>query len=223
MLQLDDWVLCRVRQKGNVSRNTFEVEESAKKELVRYLTNAEEVHPTHTNYNTDMITECLNKDCRLLASILAEQALPPIETISRVNFQGINKGNSFTLVYDDGNNKVNYPITVSSSENNNALKRKCNEEDGHHNLLPCNKKLNSGNRIEDLPPSKTLSGNDVNYYGQSQSQDRLYDPNPSDPIVSFLELNEFTFTGYGNECYSEGYSSSVKWHSQDAEVRDYLA
>lgn len=46
---------------------------------------------TYTDYKTDMIADCLNKDCRLLASVLAGQTLPSIETVSCVGNQARDK------------------------------------------------------------------------------------------------------------------------------------
>ncbi|EEF36048.1 NAC transcription factor 29 [Ricinus communis] len=184
-MRLDDWVLCRVRQKGSMSKNSSEVQDSHNKDLFWYLPKMEEACRTYTNYNTDMITECLNKDCRLLASILAGQTLPPIDTISCVSNQESNKDNSLTLVYhEDGSNKLNSPITVPSFDSSSP-----NEDARCNNFLPSDNQVSS-TRNEDILPRDTIPCTDVKYYGQNQSQDSFYNPNPCDQISGFLELNE---------------------------------
>ncbi|XP_021681110.2 NAC domain-containing protein 68-like [Hevea brasiliensis] len=194
-MRLDDWVLCRIQKKGNASKKTNEVQDEQNKDLVRYLQNMEEACRTYTNYNNDMITDCLNNGCRLLASILAGQTLPPIETISCISNQGSNKDNSFTLVYEDGSDMLNSPITVASFDNHSSLKRKPNEEARCENLHPSNKKLDNGNRDEDLLPRHTLPSSDLNYYHQNQLQESFYTSNTFDPISGLLELNELAFGG----------------------------
>lgn len=61
-----------------------------------------------------MIRDCLTKDRRLLASIFAGQALPPIKTVSNLSCQGSNYGNIFTVAYTEGaSGGVNSPLIVS--------------------------------------------------------------------------------------------------------------
>ncbi|KAF2283340.1 hypothetical protein GH714_002419 [Hevea brasiliensis] len=145
---------------------------------------------------TNEVQDEQNKDLvRLLASILAGQTLPPIETISCISNQGSNKDNSFTLVYEDGSDMLNSPITVASFDNHSSLKRKPNEEARCENLHPSNKKLDNGNRDEDLLPRHTLPNSDLNYYHQNQLQESFYTSNTFDPISGLLELNELAFSG----------------------------
>ncbi|KAK1586558.1 hypothetical protein Q3G72_016645 [Acer saccharum] len=72
-MSLDDWVLCRVRLKGNsMLRHTWEVHDTRNTEMVEYLPKTED-----TNNEHDMITDSLYKDCQLLASsVLSNQTLP---------------------------------------------------------------------------------------------------------------------------------------------------
>lgn len=68
--RLDEWVLCWVRTKGNISKNTSEDQDSCGLELPRYPPKIE-VQPTNINHCSDIIRDCQDKDCQLLASILA--------------------------------------------------------------------------------------------------------------------------------------------------------
>ncbi|KAJ0084679.1 hypothetical protein Patl1_30728 [Pistacia atlantica] len=192
-MRLDDWVLCRVRLKSNMPKSTSEVHDGQKAELtVRYSPKIDEARPTYTDRNTDMITDCLYKDCGLLALILANQPLPPIQTISSSN-----NGNSFTSVYEGGGHSDNIgksPLTVSSLDTYfNPLKRKPSvQENRYENILLSNRTPNNDSMNEDLPLNKTLPNDNLNYY--TQCHEGIY-PNMSDPITDFQELNEFAFTG----------------------------
>lgn len=196
--QLDDWVLCRVRLKGNIPTRAYEIQDAHRAQLESYPPKIEEALPTpaytSNNNNADMIRDCLNKDCRLLASILSGQALPPIHTVSTLGCQGSNNGNSSTsIVFEDGTaDKVNSPLTFSSLDTYfNPLKRKPNEENKYENLFPSNKTLNCDNRDQVLSFSKALLNNDINYYGQCQEG---ICTNPSDPSIDFQEVHELPFT-----------------------------
>lgn len=150
-------------------------------------------HPACINHNDDMIRDCLTKDCGLLASILAGQALPPIETVSSLSCEGSNNGNTFTPAYSKGaSGCVNSPLPVSSKDTLfNPLKRKPSEENWYENLLPFNKKSICDDKDLDFPSSKPLPNNDINSY--SQCQELIYN-NPTDTLVDFQELNELAFT-----------------------------
>ncbi|KAF2321777.1 hypothetical protein GH714_002688 [Hevea brasiliensis] len=166
-----------------------------RKALVFYLGRPPKGTKTDWIMNEYRLLDATVKPSRLLASILAGQTLPPIETISCISNQGSNKDNSFTLVYEDGSDMLNSPITVASFDNHSSLKRKPNEEARCENLHPSNKKLDNGNRDEDLLPRHTLPNSDLNYYHQNQLQESFYTSNTFDPISGLLELNELAFSG----------------------------
>ncbi|KAM3740088.1 hypothetical protein ACB098_08G072800 [Castanea mollissima] len=181
--QLDEWVLCRVPTNGIISKNTSEDQDSCGLELPRYPPKIE-VQPTNINYYSDIIRDCQDKDCQLLASILASQALPPIQTISSLSFDASNKANSFTSVYGNGPNNLNTPIPVSSLGSYiNQLERKSSEESKYFENFLSNEILKDRNENKDLQPSKTLAIYDMNYYSQDQSQD-IFNPKPSGPIIN---------------------------------------
>ena len=180
--QLDEWVLCWVWTKGSISKNKSEDQDSCGLELPRYSPKIE-VQPTYINYYSDIIWDCQDKDCQLLASILASQALPPIQTISSLSFDTGNKANSFTSVYGNGPNNLNTPIPVSSLGSYiNQLERKSIEENKYENFMS-NEILKDRNENKDLQPCKTLAIYDMNYYSQDQSQD-IFNPKPSGPIIN---------------------------------------
>ncbi|XWS71312.1 hypothetical protein CRYUN_Cryun03dG0127300 [Craigia yunnanensis] len=188
-MRLDDWVLCRVQRKGNISKNKIEVQDMNSTELMRYSPTIEKMQPTITLCGTDMITDCLNQDCQVLALVLSGQALSPMETNSTATFQG---SNSFISVSEEGSDKVNFPLIVPSLDNYfTPLKRKLGLGNRQGNLIPSDKKLNNDKRNEDFPPIKILPQNDLNYCSQNQSQDGIYNPYPIDSIIEFHELNNW--------------------------------
>ncbi|XVF04917.1 hypothetical protein REPUB_Repub05bG0126100 [Reevesia pubescens] len=191
-MRLDDWVLCRVRKKGNKSKNTIEVEDICSTELMRCTPTIEELQPTFTHGRTDIITDCLNQDCQVLALILAGQALSPIETNSTATFQGSNNNNCFISVYEEGSEKVNLPMLVPSLGNCfTPLKGKLSLGNREENLIPSDNKLNYDKRDEDFLPITILPRNYLNYSSQNQSPDGIYNPYPSDSTIEFHELNNW--------------------------------
>ncbi|KAI9196404.1 hypothetical protein LWI28_023625 [Acer negundo] len=173
-MRLDDWVLCRVRLKGNsMLRHTWKVHDTHNTEMVEYYkSQIEEACPMYTKNNHDLITDSLYKDCQLLASsVLSDTTLPPIEYISSVSCQGSKNGNSFE--------KLNSPVTGSSLDTYfKPLKRKPSEENVYdQNILLSNKKPDVDYRDENFLLGKAFP----NYYNQLQ---HVY-LNLSDPVNDF--------------------------------------
>ncbi|XVF19475.1 hypothetical protein REPUB_Repub11eG0113900 [Reevesia pubescens] len=115
--QLDDWVLCRVRKKGNTAKNTEEVQDSCSKELMRLPS---------ISFDTCWAT------------------LSPMKTNSTATFQG---NNGFISVYEEGYDKVNLPWLVTSLGNYfTPLKRKLSLGNSQENVIPSDKKLKNDDR-----------------------------------------------------------------------------
>lgn len=183
--QLDDWVLCRVQQKGNTSKSTCNSQDSSNPEFWNCLPKVEQTQPAYANPNTDIIKDFLYKDCRLLASILAGQAPP----ISSVSFQGTNDG------YEVGTNKVNSTISISSlGIISDTLQRKSIEEITKENPFRIDNNLESKNNDVDVLPSKQLEGNYINCYNPNHSQNDILKANATD-TTNFEELNEMAILG----------------------------
>ncbi|KAL6195744.1 hypothetical protein ACLB2K_031362 [Fragaria x ananassa] len=184
-MKLDDWVLCRVQQKGNTSKNKCNSQGSSP-EYWSGLQKVEQTQYTYANPNIEMITDFLYKDCTLLASILAGQAPP----ISSVRFQRTNNG------YEAGPNyKVNSTISISSpgliSE---TLKRKTTEEITKKNSFRIDNNLASKSNNEDLLPRKRMEENYIRSYNHSHSQNDIVKANPID-TTDYEELNEMAILG----------------------------
>ncbi|XP_022730122.1 NAC transcription factor 32-like [Durio zibethinus] len=178
-MRLDDWVLCRVRKKGNMSMNTLEVKDSCSTELMRFSPANAKMQPTFTHCRTDMITDCLNQDCQVLALILAGHDLSPIETNS-------------TATFKEGSDKVNLPLLVPSLGTCfTPQKRKLGFGNRQEYLIPSDKP-NNDETNEEFLPMKMLPKKDLNYCSQNQSQRGIYNVHPTDSIIEFHELNSLS-------------------------------
>ncbi|XP_024926933.2 NAC transcription factor 32 isoform X2 [Ziziphus jujuba] len=165
-MRLDDWVLCRVRYKGNMSKNTCAVQDSHSAESVSCMPKVEQ-RSTCSNY--EMITDCLYKDCPLLAYILAGQAPHPAKTISNVSMD-------------------NY---------SNLSKRKSYEETKTENLHSFYNNLDGRNKYEDFLHSKIMATESVNGYIGNQFCNEILNVIPMNSSIKFQELKELALTDTG--------------------------
>ncbi|KAI3706393.1 hypothetical protein L6452_24102 [Arctium lappa] len=140
-MRLDDWVLCRIRQKGNMSKNKSEVAGNLKNKPTgsHLLTTLQELPSSYmiTKVDMDLVSDRRLKDFQLMASILAGQALPPmIESFSDGLFQGTKTNNNNGLVYENG---VFYKENVSFMLNeNNVEPTDVLTSDGSYDVLDAN-------------------------------------------------------------------------------------
>ncbi|KAK6936031.1 NAC domain [Dillenia turbinata] len=170
-MRLDDWVLCRVRRKGNISNNKSKVHDCPSGEPIGILPKIQEQCLTYEA--PKFITEIWNKDCQTLARLLAGQALPPlVENIPSLSSQGSDNGNSCSSVHEGLSDMDNSPITVSSSNSLfNPFKMKPVEENSYNNLLGSNKELIRENENMQFSPGEALTNQASNLY----SDDHLGD------------------------------------------------
>ncbi|KAG2673840.1 hypothetical protein I3760_13G107500 [Carya illinoinensis] len=177
-MRLDDWVLCWVRHKGNMLKDASEDQDSCSLELQECLPKIEQVQPTPKKYDEEMITDYLNKDSG---------------TISRISSEGNSKSNHFIPVHGNGTNKVNWTTTVSSMDSYiNHRKRKSSEEN-EYEYFRSNEKLKGENEKKNHQPGKTLANYDINCYSQNEYQYGIFNPEPSESIITFQGLNESPF------------------------------
>ena len=127
MLQLDDWVLCRVRQKSGTQRNSWEDRTDATNHVTdSYLPKLNELWPSNSNNpNFEMAKGYLFNDCPMLPYIFASQDLPCFDgTSSSISFQSSDKS-CITSVQEANADNKNMQISFSSLESMfNPLKRK---------------------------------------------------------------------------------------------------
>lgn len=114
-MRLDDWVLCRITQKGNNSKNKPQVEENPKNKVTQsqFPIIPQELPSSYmiTKANMDIISDRRFKEFQLMASILAAQDLPSMmETCSPKLIQDA----SNSLLFKNGAiNKENNPFILN--------------------------------------------------------------------------------------------------------------
>ncbi|AES67449.1 putative transcription factor NAM family [Medicago truncatula] len=164
-MRLDDWVLCRVRNKGYSLKNLSENQENPSEPTIPLNLPRGEERPTNVNLRSDIITDYQFKDYQIIASILVGGVIPPTENMSSLSVNG-SKFNNLNSVSEEGFNKANSQTTNYSLECYfNPLKRKSNEDDDQfENLISFNSKFNSENKLCESPS------------------------------IDFQKLNKFTFT-----------------------------
>ncbi|KAL3530589.1 hypothetical protein ACH5RR_009911 [Cinchona calisaya] len=141
-MRLDDWVLCRIRQKGNMSKNSWEVPHSPTK-VMGDIPNVKEVLPSvyTTNTTSDICSSYfLSKDCHLLAKLLATQDFPSMETDStRATSPSSNFGKNANTVYEHGSIKESQ-VANSIFASLFNLQGKPNDGNGYDENIPPLKK-----------------------------------------------------------------------------------
>lgn len=95
MLQLDDWVLCRVRQNSINSRKAWDDRNGYSYEAAPgFISKVNELkHMNNTNPNVEMVKSYLYNDCSMLPYIFASRDFTSccIDTDSNISFQGGDK------------------------------------------------------------------------------------------------------------------------------------
>ncbi|KAK8603728.1 hypothetical protein V6N13_096201 [Hibiscus sabdariffa] len=143
-MRLDDWVLCRVRRKGSMSKNTLQVQESNGARLVRSM------QPASTPGRTDMITDYLNQDCQVLALILGGQDLGPMETNSAATFQSSNSLISFSKEDSDKRNE-DFPGMKMFSRNDMNQCSQNQSQDPTDSIIEFHEQLPNQKSFEFIP------------------------------------------------------------------------
>ncbi|MBA0746943.1 hypothetical protein Gogos_009415 [Gossypium gossypioides] len=185
-MRLDDWVLCRVRQKASIQRNSWEDRNISSHEPADsfYVPNSIEPWPSNTNHNVEMGKTYLFNDCPMLPYIFASQDLPCFDTSSSISFQSSDKSCTSLQEANSGNN--NMQISFSSLQNLfNPLKRESMEE-GSFVPTSCKKLKNT---------EKDCS--EMNFYRSNQLENSDSSPHQWNPMMQYdqqLNLPDFTET-----------------------------
>uniref|UniRef100_A0A7N0T9X2 NAC domain-containing protein n=1 Tax=Kalanchoe fedtschenkoi TaxID=63787 RepID=A0A7N0T9X2_KALFE len=173
-MRLDDWVLCRVRQKANTTKNLHRAPDPPKPESMRYLMQVEDSLPAVTNNDNEMFKDDMYKHCPVLTSLLTGKPLRPIDTNQWASPQEIYS--SCGSVYEDGSCSDASPMTVSSFGSS---------------LDPLNGKQMQENSTGIPLPSKYLTNeNENSFFGEAQKM-------PSDDVMdlcSYLYYEADVFT-----------------------------
>ncbi|XVE61729.1 hypothetical protein DITRI_Ditri06bG0063100 [Diplodiscus trichospermus] len=188
-MRLDDWVLCRVRQKSSIQRrNSWEERNFTSHEPHNYLPKLnDQPWPSKTNDNVEMANKSyLFNDCPMLPYIVASRDLPCFDTTSSISFQS-SPDKSCTSVQEANSDKNNLQLPFSSLETLfNPLKRK-SMEGGHlqaTSFVPPTRKLVKEDREKEDVISVRNDCSDINFYG----------PDQWNSMMQYQELNLLDFT-----------------------------
>ncbi|KAL9374079.1 hypothetical protein Peur_033699 [Populus x canadensis] len=85
-MRLDDWVLCRVRQKNSIPRSTWEDQNVPSSAPTGFFPRVNGLQDTNINPNVEMIRNYFYNDCPMLPYIFSSQEFPSTERVSSINF-----------------------------------------------------------------------------------------------------------------------------------------
>ncbi|ONI03099.1 hypothetical protein PRUPE_6G238600 [Prunus persica] len=196
-MRLDDWVLCRVRQKCNGSRSIWEDQNSPPSyKLGAYTKQADEKCSKDTNPSIEMVRNYLYKDCPMLPYIFASPELPYTKTTSSISFLGSGDTKSCTTIHEnDSSNKNNGQLLASSLESLiNPFKRKpAAEGNGHHqSFVTPSKRICSREYQEEVSTSIGRDGCSMNFWGvdHSGSAENNFNADQWSSMIQYQELSQ---------------------------------
>ncbi|CAI0426909.1 unnamed protein product [Linum tenue] len=172
-MRLDDWVLCRVRQKCSSPRSLWEDPSAPLKELAGTFPKQNELN-YFTNPNDDAVKNYLYKECPMLPYIFASQDFSSCTTkqpASSINFQGSEKSSISGYEEDSSDDKNLQFSSVTSLDNFfNPLKRKDvgREHQQQDSSFYLGKKPKNGDFDEDTMISICEDTFDINFCGDDQ-------------------------------------------------------
>jgi hypothetical protein len=161
-------VLCRVRQKSGVMRNTREDRSDS-----CYEPGVHE--PWSMNMNPNLFTAVRNylyNDCPMLPYIFASVRGTPCigATSSSISFQSSNSGKSCPSVFED----------------NTTMKRKLDEGNQREIFVPPSKKVSSRDNAKEKVQ--------ISARGKNQPQDNNFDADQWNSLVQYQEFDHLVFT-----------------------------
>ncbi|CAN1304672.1 NAC transcription factor 25 [Linum perenne] len=161
-MRLDDWVLCRVKQKCSNPKSLWEDRSAPIQELPGTFPKQNEKIQMN-NPNDDMVRNYLYKECPMLPYIFASQDFSCSKPASSINFQGSDK--SSTSGYEEDSDDKNLQFSSVTSLDNffNPLKRKDVEADQQDSSFLQSKKPKSDDLEEDIVLSMCDDTFDINF------------------------------------------------------------
>ncbi|KAF5940723.1 hypothetical protein HYC85_021890 [Camellia sinensis] len=124
VVKLDDWVLCRVRQKNSI-RNSLEDQFGYRNEPL-----CEEPCYTSTNAKLEMAREFLYRDCLVLPLIIGSS----METVSSISFEASKTSTSVCEGYSD-TNYSQYLVPLFNSSINGHKRKQPTEGTQNENFI----------------------------------------------------------------------------------------
>lgn len=189
MLQLDDWVLCRVRQKSSNSRKAWDDRNVYSYEAAPagFILKVNELWHMNTNPDVEMVKSYLYNDCPMLPYIFGSQDFHSrcIDANPSISFQDSDKSG----LSAHGENSLFNPLN----------RIKLMEKNDRDERVPPSKKIKGGDDHEEeiiLSVSNESIG-EMNIYetDHSEGNNFSHDHHQWSPIMQYhRELNNLDFT-----------------------------
>lgn len=185
-------MLCRVRQKNSIPKNTWEDRNSPSSQTVvtgDSTNNVNEKWPLDKNSKTQLANNSLLPDCPLLPYIFASEDLPCMETIATsISFQNSGCGNHNNF----GTNNPRLSVSCFHSLFN-PLKRKNTEE---QNLAPAPCRKLRKEEMKDIPIGHDGFQDISISRALNQFEGNNFCLDPSNSIIQYQEFmpDELAFT-----------------------------
>ncbi|XP_020552290.1 NAC domain-containing protein 18-like isoform X1 [Sesamum indicum] len=177
--KLDDWVLCRLKQKGNTSKNAHEDDQNSD-EFLEYLPKIEELPSVYTENSADMLeNNMISSEYHLIDSSLVGHD-PGVATIPRTTFQSHGSGNSSTTICEPISGKWNTQTTFSLFQSfSGSVPGKLMEENRCTNIQqPTNMIINEQTPVASRS-GQVVATTGTNSYHQHVSEGNRFGPNYS--------------------------------------------
>ncbi|CAL5423690.1 unnamed protein product [Camellia sinensis] len=175
-IRLDDWVLCRVRQKNSI-RNSLEDQFGYRNEPL-----CEEPCYTSTNAKLEMAKEFLYRDCLVLPLIIGSS----METVSSISFEASKTSTSVREGYSD-TNYSQYLVPLFNSSINGHKRKQPTEGTQNKNFIQPKKKVTD--RDDQWSDNRIAS----NLCITNQSEGNNFNTNQWNSIIQYQEFNHLDF------------------------------
>ncbi|CAK7343004.1 unnamed protein product [Dovyalis caffra] len=176
-MRLDDWVLCRVRQKNSIPRNTWEDQNIPSCAPTSFFPKVHELLQTNTNPNIEMVRNYFSNDCPMLPYIFSPQDFPCSGRPSSINVPSSDESCSF--------DNLLIPQERKHVERNQQREIYYQQS----------KKLRTKADVEEDAISIRNDGTDENFCGIDQSQGGNFSAEQWNSLVQYQEFNHLAFTG----------------------------
>ncbi|XP_057476902.1 NAC domain-containing protein 83-like [Actinidia eriantha] len=179
--ELEDWVLCKVRQNRNLPRNCGEDRYGSNNEPFGYSPKVDKLCSTNTNHNLEMIRDFLYRDCPVLPLIFVSQELPSLDTVSRISSEASKISTSLCEAYSDRDYSQYLVPPLDSLIN--GQNRKSREENQYKSLIQTKKKLT------ERDDQRSDDTTEFDFCSTDQSEDNNVEVSQWSPIIQYQELN----------------------------------
>ncbi|KAA8518769.1 hypothetical protein F0562_016457 [Nyssa sinensis] len=193
--KLDDWVLCRVRQKSSIPQSLWEDRYGSSSEAASYFPKADKPCSMNTDPNLEMIREYLYKECPMLPYIFDSRDLPCMDTDSSISFEG---GKTSPSVCEDNSDSKHLQHSVLQFDSlYNSRKRKSIEGDQYDSFIQPKKQLSNRddqNQEAILAENNHNSTTGMNFHSTDQFEGNNFNVDQWNFLIQCQDQGHLAFT-----------------------------